>query len=212
MRVEGRPAHVRPVEDLLDGQSRFEIVATTVIASLVFGERHDRRLWVGVGTITAACALLSVEDAGALRFSTGSVLVLAAATCWGLENNCTHRISDKDPVQIVIVKGLGSGAGALVVASLAGERMSGPGTVGMSLLLGFLAYGLSITLYVAAQRRLGAARTAAFYAVTPFIGAGLSRALFRTAPGAAFLLAVVLMAAGSRLVMPRRDPRGTMPG
>ncbi|WP_197719490.1 EamA family transporter [Actinomyces howellii] len=153
-------------------------------------------------TTTAACALLSLEDGEALRFSTGSVPVLAAATCWGLENNCTHRISDKDPVQIVIVKGLGSGTGALVVAGLAGERMPGPGTIGMSLLLGFLAYGLSITLYVAAQRGLGAARTAAFYAVAPFIGAGLSWALFRTAPGAAFLLAVVLMAAGSVLVMP----------
>ncbi len=52
--------------------------------------------------------------------------------------------------------------------------------IGMALVLGFVAYGLSIYFYVRAQRDLGAAKTSAFYAAAPFIGVILSFAIFRT--------------------------------
>ena len=42
------------------------------------------------------------------------------------------------------------------------------------MLLGFVAYGLSIFLYIRAQRDLGAAKTSAYYAIAPFIGTFLS--------------------------------------
>ena len=42
------------------------------------------------------------------------------------------------------------------------------------LLLGFVAYGLSIFTYVRAQKTLGAVKTSAFYAIAPFAGAVLS--------------------------------------
>lgn len=42
------------------------------------------------------------------------------------------------------------------------------------MLLGFVAYGLSIFLYIRAQRDLGAAKTSAYYAVAPFVGAFLA--------------------------------------
>ncbi|SDM39465.1 DMT family transporter [Actinomyces ruminicola] len=185
--------------------NNFEIVATAVIAFVLFKERPSRRLTLGIVVITAACALLTVDDAGALSFSVGSLLVLAAASCWGLENNCTNRIAHKDPVQIVIVKGFGSGCGAMAVALAAGERMPQAGPLGGCLLLGFLAYGLSITLYVMAQRGLGAARTSAFYSVAPFVGVILAWALFRQAPGLTFLLALGLMLVGTWLVVPEPD-------
>ena len=34
----------------------------------------------------------------------------------GLENNCTRQIAGKDPMEIVTVKGFGSGLGALCIA------------------------------------------------------------------------------------------------
>jgi len=103
--------------------NNFEIVATSIIALLIFKERISRRLWMAIGLIVFSSILLSVEDASSLQFSTGSVFVLLACCCWGLENNCTRMLSGSDPQQIVIVKGLGAGAGAWLVACLAGESL-----------------------------------------------------------------------------------------
>ena len=62
-----------------------------------------------------------------------------------------------------------------------------------------MAYGLSIFFYIYAQRGLGAAKTSAYYALAPFLGAGLSLLIFREIPGPTFLVALLLMAAGTWL-------------
>ena len=196
-------AHAAPENVAL--LNNFEIVATAVIAFAAFRERVAPRTWAGIAVITASCALLSLEGAGALSFSAGSLLVLGACLCWGAENNCTSRLSEKDPAQVVVVKGLGSGTGALAVALLAGDALPALPDVAAALVLGFVAYGLSIFFYVYAQRGLGAARTSAYYAVNPFIGAALSLVLFRTVPGPAFLVALALMALGAWLVTPQSE-------
>jgi len=66
-----------------------------------------------------------------------------------------------------------------------------------ALLLGFVSYGLSIYFYIYAQRNLGAAKTSTYYAVSPFIGAGLSLLIFREVPSLTFLVALAIMAAGT---------------
>ncbi len=179
--------------------NNFEIVATTLIALLLFGERVSPRLWLAIGLITASSMLLSVEGARSLSFSLGSVFVLLACACWGLENNCTRKLSVKDPLEIVAVKGLCSGAGSLIVAFVMGEALPSAVFLLAALLLGFVAYGLSIFFYVTAQRTLGAAKTSAYYAVAPFLGAGLSLLIFRTPPPASFWLALLVMAVGAWL-------------
>lgn len=179
--------------------NNFEIVATSLIALLVFGEAISRRLWLAIGLITLSSLILSFEDASSLSFSSGSLLVLAACVCWGFENNCTRMMSQSDPLEIVVLKGFGSGLGSLAIAFAAGESIPAPPYVLGALLLGFLAYGLSIFFYVYAQRQLGAAKTSAYYAIAPFIGAGLSLVLFRTWPEAAFWVALAIMAAGAYL-------------
>ena len=197
--------------------NNFEIVATALIARLAFGERVGARTATGIGVISLACVLLS-WDAGARGFSVGSLLTLAACLCWGIENNCTNRLSDCDPVKVVVIKGWGSGAGALwgsgagalAVALCAGDALPTLVDAGLALLLGFVSYGLSIACYVRAQRDLGAARTSAFYAVNPFIGSALAFALFRTPLAPTFVLALVLMAVGTWLVAPR-DPSASRP-
>lgn len=179
--------------------NNFEIVATSLIALILFRETISRRLWLAIVLVTAASALLSVEDAGSLRFSAGSIYVLLACVCWGFENNCTRRLSDRSPLDVVIVKGLFSGAGALGIAFFAGERLPGAMDALAAMLLGFVAFGMSIFFYIRAQRDLGAARTSAYYALAPFIGAGLSLAIFRDMPGATFFLALAIMIAGAYL-------------
>lgn len=180
--------------------NNFEIVATSLIALLIFHERISPRLWVGIGLVTLSSVLLSLQDASSLSFSVGSLFVLLACVCWGLENNCTRMLSAKDPVQIVVIKGIGSGLGSLIIALCAGEALPSLPTVLMTLLLGFVAYGLSIVFYIYAQRELGAARTSAYYAIAPFIGVALSLLIFRESPAPLFLAALLVMIAGTGVV------------
>ncbi|MBR2782906.1 MAG: DMT family transporter [Firmicutes bacterium] len=185
--------------------NNFEIVATALIAALLFRERIGRGLGLAIAVITLSCLLLSLDSREALTFSPGSLLVLLACVCWGFENNCTSSLSDKDTRQIVIVKGLGSGAGALLISRLLGEALPQPGQAAAVLVLGFLAVGLSVYCYVLAQSRIGAARTSSFYAVAPFLGVLWSLLLFRELPGSRFWIALLLMAAGVWLDL--RDTR-----
>lgn len=178
----------------------FEMVATTVIALLFFKEAVGKRLWISIGIITVASIVLSVDFSSleALAFSPGSLLILFACICWGLENNCTRNLSAKNPVYIVIIKGFGSGAIALVLA-FASERMVSayPAGIAGALVLGFISYGLSIFFYIKAQRGLGAARTSMYYAAAPFIGVAVSFMVFGERPGVPFGVGAVLMIAGA---------------
>ena len=180
--------------------NNFEIVATALVALLVFKEKISPRLWLGIIAVTAACLLLSFEDfTENVRFSYGSLFVLLACVCWGFENNCTRKISSKDPMQIVLIKGIFSGATSIVIGFCIGERISIVWSVFAVLAVGFVAYGLSIFFYVHAQRKLGAARTGAYYAVAPFIGTILSLAIFRTLPHFTFFIALGIMLVGAWL-------------
>ena len=179
--------------------NHFEIVATSLIAMLVFREKISKRLWAAVSLVTLASILLTVEDAGSFRFSLGSLFVLLACICWGFENNCTRKISGKNPLQIVMIKGFGSGTGSLLIALAIGQRLPGLPYIVCAMVLGFVAYGLSIYCYIYAQRTLGAARTSTYYAVAPFIGTALSLIIFREPPDIIFLIALVIMALGAYL-------------
>ena len=177
--------------------NNFEIVATTVIALVIFKETVSKRLWLAMGLITLSSMILSFEDMSSFQFSSGSIFVLLACICWGFENNCTRMMSQSDPLEIVIIKGFGSGIGALLVAFWSGAHFPSPLFTLLTLLLGFVAYGLSIFFYVYAQRKLGAAKTSLYYAVAPFIGVALSLVIFRDLPGISFLFALVIMIAGT---------------
>ena len=179
----------------------FEIVATTFIAFLAFREPVSKRLWVAIALIVVASIVLSWGGNDALEFSPGSLLVLLATVCWGLENNCTRKIADRSTYQIVVLKGVFSGGGAFLVALVLGEALPSLAYVLPAMALGFVSYGLSIFVYIRAQRTLGAAKTSAYYAIAPFVGALLSLALLGEPLTPAFLVALVIMAAGAVLVV-----------
>ena len=179
--------------------NNFEIVATALIALLIFREKISKRLWLGIVSVTLSCLILSFEDITALYFSRGSIFVLLAACCWGLENNCTRMLSSKDPMQIVLLKGIFSGGGSVIIGLVKGERITEMWCIPCVLLLGFVAYGLSIYTYVYAQRLVGAARTSSYYAIAPFIGVFLSLIIFREIPGISFFIALCFMFLGAWL-------------
>ncbi len=176
--------------------NNFEIVVTSLIALVIFKEPIGKRLWGAIFLITISSIILSVEDASSFSFSFGSIFVLLACICWGLENNCTRKLSVKDPLQVVIIKGFGSGTGSLLIALTLGEKANNIYYIMAALILGCFAYGLSILFYIYAQRDLGAAKTSAYYAISPFIGAGLSLIIFREIPTLSFVIALFIMIIG----------------
>ena len=181
--------------------NNFEIVATSLIALVVFHEVISRKLWLAILLVTAASALLTFEGGQAFTFNGGSLLVLGACTCWGLENNCTKMISSKNPQDIVAIKGCCSGLGSLVIALTLGESLPAPGLILGVLVLGFVSYGLSINFYITAQKTLGAAKTSAYYSVAPFLGVTFGILLVGETPGPQFFAALAIMVVSTVLMV-----------
>jgi drug/metabolite transporter (DMT)-like permease len=179
--------------------NNFEIVATTLFAAFIFKEHIPKRLRWAIIFVSLASFILSFENIRSLTFSIGSLFVILAALSWGLENNLTRRLSFNDPLMVVVIKGIFAGLGSLVIAVILGEVVWHPIMIALTLVLGFVAYGLSIFFYVTAQRELGAAKTSTFYAFAPFMGALLSLAIFQEIPGYPFFIALIIMGIGSYL-------------
>ncbi len=177
--------------------NNFEIVATSLLAAFIFKEVIPRRLRLAIIFVTLASIILTVDDLSAFTFSLGSLFVLLAAISWGLENNLTRKLSVNDPLMVVVIKGIFSGLGSLMIAFFLGEFSLNVTYILMTLALGFVAYGLSIFFYVTAQRELGAAKTATFYAFAPFVGVCLSLIIFQDIPQLNFFIALILMGLGS---------------
>ena len=181
--------------------NNFEIVATSLIALLVFKEILSRRLAIAITLVTLASIILGFEGKGSFQFNTGSLFVLGAACCWGLENNCTRMLSSKSSVQITTIKGLFSGLGSLIVALIIGEKIPALLWIAAVLLLGFVAYGLSINFYIRAQKDLGAAKTSAYYSIAPFLGVIFGMLMLGERPAAQFYLGLAVMIAATVLMI-----------
>ena len=186
---------------------------TALIAWIVFRENVDRKVALGMAMIAGACVVLSwpggpVFDAGStvsdvLRPASDAGLhvsdallpalaVLAACALWGLDNNLTGRIALADARWVASVKGWTAGIVNLSIASILGTPLPAPGTIATAATLGWLSYGLSLTLFVVALRHLGAARTGAYFSLAPFAGAALSLALGEPATSTLALAAAMM--------------------
>lgn len=172
-----------------------ESVFTALIAWFVFRENFDRRIALGMLLIVAAGILLSFEPpaAGALW---GAAAIFAACLFWAVDNNLTRRISGSDAVQIAGVKGLAAGVVNLGIAFLLGSELPGALAAAAAAAVGLLGYGISLVLFVLGLRHLGTARTGAYFAVAPFVGAVVAMLALRETPNAWFWAAAALMGAG----------------
>lgn len=163
----------------------------TMLVALLFREAVTGRVWVAAVLIFGAAALLAWSPGTRLLLSPHALAVLAACLLWALDNNLTARIALADPFAIAMWKGLAAGA----VNTVLGLALA-PSAPAMSwaaaLVVGAIGYGVSLVLYVLAQRHLGAARTAAHFGTAPFFGAVLAVLLLNEplslSLGAAFAL------------------------
>lgn len=181
--------------------NNFEIVATSMIALVIFKEVISKRLWIAIALVTISSVILTFEGSESFSFNIGSLLVLGATVCWGFENNCTNKISNKSSEEIVIIKGVFSGLGSFIAALIIGETIPELIYIVLVLLLGFVSYGLSINFYISAQKHIGAAKTSAFYSISPFLGVIFSLMLLGERPGVQFYIALGIMIVGTVLIV-----------
>lgn len=181
--------------------NNFEIVCTSLIALFIFKEIISKKMLIAISLITLSSFALSFEDISSFTFSWGALLVLLATLCWGFENNCTRNLSEKNTYIIVFIKGVFSGLGSLIVALCMGEEFAHIGYIALAMLLGFVAYGLSIFFYIKAQGIIGASKTSAYYSVAPFVGTFLSFLILQEELSWTYFLGLAIMIAGTILVV-----------
>ena len=169
----------------------------------MFRENVDRRLFLGALAILLGAVLLSWQGHG-IRLDLGALLIAGACVAWGIDNNLTRKLSAADPVQIAMTKGLVAGTVNLALAWLQGAHLPEPSIVLGAGAVGFLGYGVSLVLFVLALRHLGAARTGAYFALAPFIGATLAILVLSEPLSLRLLLAGGLMALGLWLHLAER--------
>ena len=179
-----------------------EAVLTALIAWLVFHENADRRIVLGMCAIVAGGVLLSwAPQPTASQGWAGPLLVALATLCWAIDNNLTRRVSGADAVYVASVKGLTAGTLNTGLALALSPQVPSPEATAAVFLVGALGFGASLVFFVLALRGLGTARTGAYYAVAPFVGAALSLLVLGEPASPQFWIATGFMAIGVWLHM-----------
>ncbi len=188
-----------------------EAVFTVLLARAVFREPVGRRVAVAVAAMVAGGAALVLDVSrgaagdrldGAIG-AAGALAVAAATLGWAIDNALTRPLAEREPLDVVTAKGALGAAFTLVAAVIAGEPAPPAGAALILLACGATGYGVSLRLYLLAQRAIGAGRTGSVFAVAPFIGAALAVAIGRA--GTAWTLAAAgLFAAGVTLHLTER--------
>jgi drug/metabolite transporter (DMT)-like permease len=172
-----------------------EALFTVILAHLVYGEPLGRRVVLAVLAMTAGSALLvgAGRAPGAVDWGIGALAVVVASFGWAADNTLTRPLADLDPSRVVLWKaGLGAVLSA-VVAALAGEELPRAWSSVALVACGAVGYGVSLRLYLLAQRRIGAARTGSIFSLAPFIGAAAAWGMGDRAASGVDLAASVLI-------------------
>ena len=112
---------------------------------------------------------------------------------FGIKSSHAANVSLINNFEIVVIKGTFSGLGSLAVAFVIGESIPSVLCMICVLLLGFVAYGLSIYFYVMAQKDLGAAKTSAYYSIAPFLGVASGMLILGERPAIQFYAGLIVM-------------------
>jgi drug/metabolite transporter (DMT)-like permease len=182
-----------------------EAVLTAVIAWVIFRENAGTRVVAGMIAIVAGGAVLAWPTEGSRSAAGwGALLIAAACLCWAIDNNLTRRVAGADALFIAGLKGLAAGTINTSLALALGAKTTEPAIVAATMSVGLVGYGLSLVLFVLALRGLGSARTGAYFATAPFIGAALALLLLDEPRSTAFWMAGGLMALGVWLHLSER--------
>lgn len=180
-----------------------EGVFTALLAWFVFRENFDRRIAIGMAAIVAGAIVITVPQGVELGSPWPALAILGACLSWGLDNNITRKIALTDATWLAAVKGAVAGPVNLVLAFALGAQLPAVPNIAGAMLVGFFAYGISLTLFIVGMRHVGTARAGAYYSIAPFAGALIALAFGEpiTWP---LLLAAALMGVGIWLHLTER--------
>ena len=151
-----------------------EGVFTAALAWFVFKENFDRRIAIGMLAIVAGAVVLSIPSGANFGSPWPSLAILGACLSWGLDNNLTRKIALNDATWLAAVKGAVAGPVNLTLAFALGAQLPGAFNIAAAMVVGLVAYGISLVLFIIAMRHVGTARTGAYFSIAPFFGAILA--------------------------------------
>lgn len=157
-----------------------EGVFTLALARVFHAEHVGRRVATAAGSMLLAGGLLvfervpSAADTASTASTVGLAAIAVASLAWAIDNTLAKPLAALDASAVVAAK---AALGAVLSTSAALARRE-PWPVPVACLglaiVGATGYGLSLRLYLRAQRALGAGRTGSVFASAPFWGAALA--------------------------------------
>ena len=173
-----------------------EMVFTALLAWMLFKEGFEGRVAWGLALILAGCLVLAWPEIGFQAWGTGALPIAGACLCWGMDNNLTQRLADRDPVQIAAIKGLAGGSVNAAMAFVLVQSFPHPAPLLAALCVGLFGYGVSLVLFVVSLGRVGTARTIGVFAAAPFVGTCLSLLILGEVPTLSLFLAAMVLVVG----------------
>ena len=175
-----------------------ELVATVLIAGLFLHEHIGRRTTLGMVGVLAGGVV--VTGFGGTHLTASALLVAGACLCWGIDNAITASLDRYSPTMITLAKGLVAGT-VNIALGIGLEHVPSVRTIVAALAIGSFGYGLSITLWIAGARLIGAARGQAIFALAPFVGAILAWPILGESLRGRMLVSFAISLAGVMVVV-----------
>jgi drug/metabolite transporter (DMT)-like permease len=172
----------------------FEVVFTALIACFVFKEQLGLRVIIGLASILLGGISLSWTTS--IDTSWSLILVLGACLFWAIDTNFAGQIAHSEPLVIAKYKSLVAGAFNLCLAFCLGYHLPGPGTISGAAAIGVVSYGIGLALFITSMRRIGAARSMAYFSTESFMGAMLSVIILREPLSINLIAAAIFMSIG----------------
>lgn len=175
--------------------SILEISFTIVISRFIFKTKISKNLIIAVILVSIGGILLSFDSSTEFKLSIASMLTVFATACWGLENNLTAKVSDKNPLLLVFYKCF-----AVAIFNLLFILNINIFELFINnwylLVIGFFTYGISILYSVYAINYIGISKTSIVFSFSPVFGALISLILFKEKITIYFVISLILMLMG----------------
>lgn len=175
--------------------SVLEISFTIILSHFIFKTKISKNLIIAVILVSLGSVLLFFENSVEFKLSLFNVLVIFAAIFWGLENNLTAKVSDKNILLLVFYKCF-----AIVIFNLL--FISNVNLFELLInnwylpIIGFFTYGISILLYAYAIGLIGVSKTSIIFSFSPIFSAIISIVLIDEKINVYFIISLILMLFG----------------
>jgi drug/metabolite transporter (DMT)-like permease len=177
-----------------------EAVFTVVLAAAVLREHVSSRAAIAILSMLAGGVSVVIGD-GLEGSGTwvGLAAVGLATLGWAVDNVVLRPLADLDPVGVVFRKAVFGLLLSLGAARAWGEPLPSTMALGVLVACGATGYGLSLRLYLRAQRRVGAGRTGSMFGIAPFLSGAVAWGLGQGDLGIATALGAACFGIGAYL-------------